>query len=116
MWLLAANLGTSDVRYLMASRAVKTFCALGGIWFPMVPFVVLFVVFHVRWSPVMLPYHIFGGKEALMQLEREGSVWYWSIFTLDWALMSAGAVGCACAFAIFCDALQHVNLVSKAMR
>ena len=116
MWVSAAHLGRSDVRHLMASRSVKTFCALGGILLPIVPFVVLFIVFHVRWSPVMMPYHIFGGKEALMQLESEGSVWYWSVFTLDWALMSAGVLPCGCALAILCDALQHVNLVSKAMR
>ena len=80
------------------------------------PFAVLFVVFHLRWSPVMMPYHVFGGKEALRQLESEGSPCYWSVFALDWALMSAGALGACCVAAIFVDALQHVNLIVKAMR
>ena len=65
--------GTRDVRYLTASRAVKAFCTVGGIYFMVMPFAVLFVVFHLRWSPVMMPYHVCGGKEALRQLESAGS-------------------------------------------
>ena len=65
----------------------------------------------------MLQYHVFGGnKEALMQLEREGSVWYWGVFTLDWALMTAGAMGAVCVVVLFWDALQHINFIMTAMR
>ena len=64
----------------------------------------------------MVPYHVFGGKYAVMELEREGSMLFWSVFALDWALMTAGALAAACTVAIFSDTLQHVNFILKAMR
>ena len=100
----------------MAGRAVKAFCAWGGISCSIVPFGVLFVMFHFRWSPIMMPYHVFGGKEVVMKLESQGSVWFWIVFSLDWALMSAGVLAACCVLAILCDAVQLVNLVTKAMR
>ena len=89
------------MRYLTASRAVKGVYIFGGIWFAVMPFAVLFVVLHLRWAPVMLLYHVFGGKEVLMQLQSVGSMWFWIVFTLDWALMSADALQAGCAIAIF---------------
>ena len=116
LWVLALHLGTCDVRYLTPSPAFKAFCTLGGVWFACLPFVVLFILVPLRWSPIMVPYHVFGGNEALMKLEREGSMWYWSVFALDWAIMTAGALAAACILAIFYDTLQNVNLIMRAMR
>ena len=81
-----------------------------------VPLEIAFGLVVIRWSPLMAPYHAFGGKENLMKLEREGSLWYWSVLLADWTICTAGVLVTNCYAAVLGDTFLKINLITRAMR
>ena len=84
--------------------------------FMTVPVITALIVATLRWSPLMLPYHIFRGKYELMEMEAEGSVPYWSIVLLDWTIFTGAMMGMLSLAAICGDAMIRIALICKALR
>ena len=57
--------GSFDVLYL-GHNGIRAAAAIGGLYLMTIPVAVLFTAFAVRQSPVMLPFHVFGGHEKLL--------------------------------------------------
>ena len=74
-------------------NGIRATCAIGELCFMTIPLSVLCCSVAIRWSPLIMPYHVFGGREKLVELESQGFVWYWSVFVLEWALVTAGMYG-----------------------
>ena len=53
-----------------------------------VPVTIALIIAFLRWSPLMLPYHVFGDTYQLMKMETEGSLKYCSVVLLDWTLLT----------------------------
>ena len=81
-----------------------------------VPAVTAFIAFFLRWSPLMLPYHVFGGKYKLMKLEMEGSLPYLIVLALDWSIFTGAAMVLFSATVISGDAMLRIALICKALR
>ena len=111
----AKHCGTSNVLYTGQNGILAT-CAIGGLYFMTVPLSVLCCLVAIRWSPLMITFHVFGGREKLVELESQGSVWYWSVFFLDWALATAGIYGFSGNAAIFCDTFLKIVLLLRVLR
>ena len=93
-----------------------TICAV-GIFFIIQPIVAPLSLFFLRWSPAMLPYHIFGGsQDELRKAEEEGSTLYWSVLIIDSTILSAAASACTSVMAVVLDAFLLVWAVLLAMR
>ena len=99
-----------------SSKFITTGCAAGGFLCMITPAVMALTVLFLRWSPVMLPYHVFGSKYELMQLEMEGSVAYWSLVSLDWVLFTGAAMTMNTAVVICVDGMLRITLICKALR
>ena len=114
--LTEKHLGTSDLMYLTSSKLVVALTfGFGGICSG-VPFTMAWIVTFLRWSPAMLPYHVFGHKEKLMELELNNSMAYWSVLLLDWAACTVGAMAACCAASIILEAFVRIILISRALR
>ena len=109
-------MGTSDLMYTNRNNLLVTLCFVVGGLCSGVPFVVALFVAILRWSPAMLPYHVFGDKEKLMKLEVNNSVAYWSVLLLDWAVFTESAMAACCAASIITEALLRIILISRALR
>ena len=70
----------------------------------------------LRWSPLMLPYHVFGGQSQVKELERQGSLLYWSVVAFDWTVFTGAAMVLHCMAIILGDALLRIILICKALR
>ena len=86
-----------------------------GCLFLCCPLLTTVFVLILRWSPVLIPYHVFGGKENLMQLEAEGSLSYWATVTLDGAFLTEGLMVLLCAGAICVEVSLTIGLLSSAI-
>ena len=114
--IIVKHCGTSDVMYFGHNNGILVAGVIAGVYFMTMPLTLLGGVVVIRWSPLMMPYHVFGGSEKLVELESEGSVPYFSVFVLDWALMTAGVYGLCGAAAILSDTFFKIKLVLRAMR
>lgn len=107
--------GSCDILYL-GHKGILAAAALGGIYLVTTPVTVLFTLVVIRWSPVMMPFHIFGGHEKLVELESLGSTWFWGVFAIDAAVLTAGVIGVCGPAAIVCDAFCKMKLITRTMR
>ena len=110
------HLGSEDVMHVAGSKFITFGCAVGGYLFMIAPAVMALAALLLRWSPIMLPYHVFGNKYELMQVEMEGSWAYWSLLGLDWVFFTAAALTMNTALAICFDGMLRITLVCKALR
>ena len=115
-WLSDKHLGALDVMNLAPSKFIMGLCAGFGWLCITVPLEVAFVVSFLRWSPIMLPYHVFGGQCQLRELEMKGSLLYWSVVGLDWSILTGAAMVLHCMAIILGDALLRIILICKALR
>ena len=91
--------------------AVMIFC---GCLFLCCPLVTALVT-TLRWSPVLVPYHVFGGKENLIKLEAEGLILYWATVALDYAVITEASMAVHCAGAVCIEVSLTIGLLSSAM-
>ena len=116
MIISVKHCGSCDVLYL-GHKGIQAAAAIGGIYLMTLPVTVLFSLFIMRcWSPLMMPFHVFGGQERLVELESQGSMWYWSVFAIDGALITTAVMGANGAASIVCDAFCKIKLITRAMR
>ena len=88
-----------------------------GIFFIVQPVAAPLSLFFLRWSPTMLPYHVFGGSEdKLISLEEEGWILYWIVLIIDTTILSAATTACVSLLSVVLDALLLVWVVLIAMR
>ena len=80
------------------------------------PAAIAVVAAFLRWSPLMLPNLIFGDKYRLMEMEREGSLQYWSILVLDWAIVTGASFGGYSLSLTCADAMLRISLACKILR
>ena len=102
--------------HVVSSKFITIGCAAAGTLSFITPAVMALVVLLLRWSPLMLPYHVFGNKYELMQMEMEGSVAYWVLVGLDFIFFTGAAMTMDTAIAICVDAMLRITLVCKALR
>ena len=102
--------------YVGDNKSILAAGGIGGLYLMTVPFTVFFSVFVGRLSPVLIPYHVFGGKEKLAELGREGSAWYWTLLVVEWALVTAAVLGLGGPAAIVCDAICKIKLITRTIR
>ena len=75
---------------------------------------VLLIVF-LRWSPVLLPYHVFGGKVEPTDLDMKGWMWFYGLLLFEWAVPTAAALETHCVFCIFMEAFLRIAIISQAL-
>ena len=80
------------------------------------PATMAFIVLFLRWSPIMLPYHFFGDKYHLMEMEMQRSLQYWSLVAIDWVVFTAAAMAMYSGAAICADAMLRIPLICQALR
>ena len=100
--------------YVGDNKSIVAAGAFGGLYLMTVPITVFFCIFVGRGSPVMIPYHVLGGNETL--LESKGSVLYWALLLVEWALVTAGVLGLGGPAAIVCDAVCKIKLITRTLR
>ena len=81
-----------------------------------VPATMAVIVLVLRWSPIMLPNHVFGDKYQLMEMEMQRSAQYWSVVALDWIIFTGAGMAMYSAAVICTDALLRITLICKALR
>ena len=102
--------------HVASSKFITIGYAVGACLSMIAPVVMALFVLLLRWSPIMLPYHVFGNKYELMELETKGSVGYWSLVGLDYLFFSGAAMTMNTALAICLDGMLRITLVCKALR
>ena len=114
--LIEKHLGTRDVMYMTSGKLVVAVCIGFGGLCSGVPFTMALIVAILRWSPALLPYHVFGDKDRLMELEMNNTMAYWSVVLLDWAACTVAAFAEYCTASICAEALLRITLISRALR
>ena len=110
-------MGTYDVMNVaMRGNFIVTLCAGAGCLCISVPALTAFLVLFLRWSPLMLAYHVFGCKYKLMELEMQRSLPYWSLIAFDWSIFTGSAMVLLCGILIPGDAMLRIALILKAIR
>ena len=99
----------SSVPVVLARIGIGVLCMI-------VPGIVALMVTFLRWSPLLLPYHIFGDKYQLLGLEMIGSFKYWSVVLLDWTILTGAALGLYSGCVMCFDAMIRIGLICKALR
>ena len=116
MFITVKHGGIRDIMYVGHDRSILAAGVIGGLYLMTVPFTVFCTVFVVRRSPIMMPYHVFGGNEKLVELESSGSLWYCSVLVLEWAVVTVVVLGIGGPAAIVCDAICKIKLITRTMR
>ena len=78
--------------------------------------VVFLVLLLLRRSPIMIPYHVFGGKHELIKLERDHSLAYWSVLGLECGIFTVTTLTLYCFSVICIEVFMRIFLISRAMR
>ena len=74
------------------------------------------VMLVLRWSPLGLPYYLFGGKQELMELEANLSSLYYGALVFEWAVITSNALILFCVGAICVEEFLRISLISWALR
>ena len=110
------NLGTWDVMNVARGKFIVILCAGAGCLCMFLPGLVAFIMLFLRWSPILLPYHIFGGKDVLMEMEAQLSLPYGCLLVLDWSIFTGCGMAIYTAATICGEGMLRITLICKALR
>ena len=113
---LERRLGGLDVLHITNSLVIVGVCLIYVAICLCLPITMVSITLLLRWSPLGIPYHVFGGKEALMLLETSHSIPYYSVLVLDTAVLTGGAFAMFCTCSIFFEGFLRIILITWAVR
>ena len=110
------HLGKLNLIHIACSKTSVAVTAVAGCMFAMAPGVAALIAAFLRRTPIMLPYHIFGDRYRLIEMETEGSLDYLTVVLFEWVILSGAASAWYSLVAICGDATVVIVLICKALR